>query len=177
MKIRVAAQVSLAILLGFLWWCPALAQTSIELVAGHLERDSSSVSAQQSFSRREATASLNSRAIDLLSTGRPVPALSVSLFPNTVFDLRGTETDVHLARTIVNKFSILGDLGGSAILSVTDGVLYGTITTGANTVYRIRREADGLYTVEELDQSKFPDCETEPGPGSPSTPGHPPPSR
>jgi hypothetical protein len=150
------------------WMSSIQADPSIDLVASLQEGYSESADQVDGWSKREIRASLNPEALNLLATGKRVTSLRVLLFPDVVIDLQGIKSDVRLVGTVVNEFSISDDQRGSAVLSVTGGVLYGTVTTGANVVYRIRREATDVYLIEELDQSKFPECANPSGPGESS---------
>jgi hypothetical protein len=147
-----------------LFWISAVqAETSIDLIASFGQAYSASIDKGDGLAKRKARASLNPEALNLLGVGKRVSSLRVSLFPNVVFELQGVKSDIRLVGTAVNEFSITGDKNGSAVLSVTGGVLYGTVTTGTNVVYRIRQEATDIYMIEELDQSKFPECANPPG--------------
>jgi hypothetical protein len=151
------------------WMSSIQADPSIDLVASLQEGYSESADQVYGWSKREIRATLNPEALNLLATGKRVSSLRVLLFPGVVFDLQGIKSDVRLVGTVVNEFSIIGDERGSAVLSVTDGVLYGTVTTGANVVYRIQWEAKDVYRIEELDQSKFPECANPSGSGKSSS--------
>lgn len=150
------------------WMSSVQAQSSIDLIASFGQAYSESIDKGDGLAKRKARASLNPEALSLLATGKRVSSLRVSLFSDVVFDLQGIKSDVRLTETVVNEFSISGDKKGSAVLSVTGGVLYGTVTTGANVVYRLQREAKDVYLIEELDQSKFPECANPSGPGESS---------
>ncbi len=90
-------------------------------------------------------------------------SLRLDLFQDVQVDLIETKRETNTVGVSVANFDIVGDKGGTAVISNSGSAITATVTTSDHKVYRIMHVSNGLHRVEELDHSKFPDCANHSG--------------
>lgn len=161
--------VSTLVLSAATLWMPLAHAAAIELLGKPVLLSTPNLLTQLGWSKRHVFAPITSEAqagpLNASDTTRS--QVKVSLFDDTSFVLneQARQTDVNRVTTI--QYAVQNHAEGSAVLSVKDGMVSGTVTTDDHRVYRITPVVDGIHRVEELDHSKFPDCASHTAPTIP----------
>lgn len=150
-------------------WMPLAQAAAIELLGKPVMLSTPNLLTQLGWSKRHAfvpiTAEAQAGPLNASDTTRS--QLKVTLFDDTSFVLneQARQTDINRVTTV--QYAMQNHAEGSAVLSVKDGMVSGTLTTDDHRVYRIMPVVDGIHRVEELDHSKFPDCASHTAPTIP----------
>ena len=108
---------------------------------------------------RPGRAATRSRVVavrtDLLAAADRQPDLTLALFPDAVFRVTHSATDVKRPGQYVWQGQLAGVEDGHASFAVTDGVVVGQVSLpGAQ--YQVRPAGAGLHVIEQVDTSRLP---------------------
>lgn len=150
-------------------WMPVAHAAAIELLGKPVQFSTPNLLTQLGWSKRHAFVPISAEAkagpLNANDTSRS--QVQVSLFDDASFLLNEQARQTDINRVTVIQYTVQNHAKGSAVLSVKDGVVSGTLTTDDHRVFRIMPVVDGIHRIEELDHSKFPDCASHTAPTIP----------
>jgi hypothetical protein len=92
----------------------------------------------------------------------PAERVVLNLFDDAVYTAVYDRTETNYLGSFVWVGHLEGVEASNAILTLTDGVMAGSFTT-PDAIYQVRYAGNGVYAVDQIDQSRFPP-EMEPVP-------------